>query len=141
MPLCFATSHVQVQALQKEVKRLTAALSRQQLASDRALQLVQEDMRSRRESLAGDLEGATGAMQEAARKLTSSEEECRALRHELLLAQRGQQALALDCQYLRARMAESGGVAKRRAKLGVVQALSLTVAAAVPQGAAAGTGV
>jgi hypothetical protein len=52
---------------------------------------------------AGDLEGATTAMQEATRKLAASEVECSSLRQQLAAKQRLQQQLEFDVAYLRSR--------------------------------------
>ncbi|WIA13514.1 hypothetical protein OEZ85_007087 [Tetradesmus obliquus] len=62
-----------VDVLQQELRRLQQQLARQQRAADAALAAARAEALSSRESLAGDLEGATIAMQEATRKLVASE--------------------------------------------------------------------
>lgn len=60
---------------------------------------------------AGDLEGATIAMQEATRQLVASEVECSSLRHQLAAKQRLQQQLEFDVAYLRSRRAPAAPAA------------------------------
>lgn len=118
----------QVEMLEKRNKSLQQQLTRRQIEADKSLQELQQDMQMRRESLAGDLEGATVAMHDAASKLAFSEEECYVLRRQLLQSQQEQRRLQLDCEYLRQRFADSAATAtKSRKRLTMNMAFSFGV--------------
>eukprot|EP00879_Flechtneria_rotunda_P008059 GHRR01008442.1.p1 GENE.GHRR01008442.1~~GHRR01008442.1.p1 ORF type:complete len:692 (+),score=349.04 GHRR01008442.1:804-2879(+) len=100
-----------IDSLQQDVRHLQQQISRHQRAASAALAAVQAQETSRRQSLAGDLEGATTAMQDATRRLAASEAETANVRQQLQAAMRRQQQLEFDLTYLRARRlgAASGG--------------------------------
>ncbi len=122
---------MQILSLERKVRQLQSQASRQQLAADHAFQSLHWEMRSRRESLAGDLEGATTAMQDAARRLAAAEDQVAALQQELLAGRRVTERLSLDCEYLRRRLAQPKQQRTSQGRaLSVVQALSMTIPAA-----------
>ncbi|KAF6251682.1 hypothetical protein COO60DRAFT_594238 [Scenedesmus sp. NREL 46B-D3] len=109
-----------VDVLQQELKQLQQQLARQQRSADAALAAARAEALSSRTSLAGDLQGATTAMQEATRKLAASESQCSNLQQQLAAKQRLQQQLEFDVAYLRSRRAPvaPAGPAAARAAVG-----------------------
>ena len=96
---------MQLDAGRRDTQRLSRQLSQQHAAKEAALAAAARDSRHQRECLAGDLEGATTAMQDAVRRLAASEAHSRELGEALAAEQQQVQQLKLDVLYLRQRAA------------------------------------
>lgn len=102
---------LQLEAARREAQKLQRQLSAHQASSAAALDAAAKESRTQRESLAGDLEGATTAMQDAVKRLAASEATRSALRQALDEEQRRVQQLTWDVAYLRQRAAAAKAAA------------------------------